>query len=69
MKKSIWLPLLLLCAGAAVYVYSGIEYNAWVENCTLMIADVAIVVLLHFMLKKKESYEDERNGKTNGKTK
>jgi uncharacterized membrane protein YfcA len=64
MKKSIWLPILLLCAGAAVYIYSGIEYNAWVENVTLMIIDVVICVLLHFMLKKKEAYEDERNGKT-----
>ncbi|MBO4565333.1 MAG: hypothetical protein J5720_07855 [Bacteroidaceae bacterium] len=64
MKKSIWLPILLFCAGAGVYIYSGIEYNAWVENITLMIVDVVIVVLLHFALKKKEAYEDERNGKT-----
>ena len=64
MKKSIWLPILLLCAGAAVYIYSGIEYNAWVENVTLMIVDVAIVVALHFMLKKKEAYEAERNSKS-----
>ena len=39
MKKSIWLPLLLFCAGAGVYVYSGIEYNAWMRNLTLMIAE------------------------------
>ena len=64
MKKSIWLPLLLLCAGAGVYVYSGIEYNAWIENITLMGVDVVIVVALHFALKKKEAYEEERNGKT-----
>lgn len=64
MKKSIWLPILLFCAGAGVYVYSGIEYNAWVENITLMGVDVIIVVALHFALKKKEAYEDERNGKT-----
>ena len=64
MKKSIWLPILLFCAGAGVYIYSGIEYNAWVENITLMIVDVIIVVALHFALKKKEAYEDERNGKT-----
>lgn len=64
MKKSIWLPLLLLCAGAGVYIYSGIEYNAWIENITLMGVDVVIVVALHFALKKKEAYEDERNGKT-----
>lgn len=64
MKKSIWLPLLLLCAGAGVYIYSGIEYNAWIENITLMGVDVVIVVALHFALKKKEAYEEERNGKT-----
>ena len=64
MKKSIWLPILLFCAGAGVYIYSGIEYNAWVENITLMGVDVIIVVALHFALKKKEAYEDERNGKT-----
>ena len=64
MKKSIWLPLLLLCAGAGVYIYSGIEYNAWIENITLMGVDMVIVVALHFALKKKEAYEDERNGKT-----
>ena len=64
MKKSIWLPILLFCAGAGVYIYSGIEYNAWVENITLMGVDVVIVVALHFALKKKEAYEDERNGKT-----
>lgn len=64
MKKSIWLPILLFCAGAAVYIYSGIDYNAWKENLPLIIADLAIVVLLHFMLKKKEVYEDERKGKS-----
>ncbi|MCR5316452.1 MAG: hypothetical protein K6E52_11210 [Bacteroidaceae bacterium] len=64
MKKSIWLPILLFCAGAAVYIYSGIDYNAWKENLPLIIADLAIVVLLHFMLKKKEAYEDERKGKS-----
>ena len=62
MKKSIWLPILLFCAGAAVYIYSGIDYNAWKENLPLIIADLAIVVLRHFMLKKKEAYEDERKG-------
>ena len=64
MKKSIWLPLLLLFAGAGVYIYSGIEYNEWIENITLMGVDVVIVVALHFALKKKEAYEEERNGKT-----
>lgn len=64
MKKSTWLPLLLLCAGIASYLYSGIEYNAWTKNLALMIADVVIVVLLYLALRKKESYEEERNRKS-----
>jgi hypothetical protein len=60
MKKSIWLPLLLFCAGAGVYVYSGIEYNAWMRNLSLIIADVVIVVLLHLALRKKEELDENR---------
>jgi len=66
MKKSVWLPILLLIAGIAVYVYYGFEYNAWVENLTLVIIDVVIVVLLHLALKKKEEFQvkDNRNQNT-----
>lgn len=59
MKKSIWLPLSLFIAGLAVYVYFGIEYNAWIENLTLILFDAAIVVALYYVLKKKEKYMNE----------
>ena len=60
MKKSTWLPLALLLAGAAFYVYYGTEYNNWVENLPLIVIDALIVLALHFALKKKEKMEDER---------
>ncbi|MBR6892505.1 MAG: hypothetical protein IKN15_04650 [Bacteroidaceae bacterium] len=60
MKKSIWLPLILFCCGAGVYIYSGITYNAWMHNLALMIADIVIVVTLHIALKKKEELEENR---------
>ena len=60
MKKSIWLPLLLFIVGLAVYVYFGIEYNAWIENLTLILFDAAIVAALYYVLKKKEQYMKER---------
>ena len=60
MKKSIWLPLSLFILGLAVYVYFGIEYNAWMENLTLILFDAAIVAALYYVLKKKEQYMKER---------
>ncbi len=69
MKKSIWLPIALFMAGMAFYVYYGIEYNAWIENISLIFSDAVIVVLLFFALRQKEKlkkrWEDEEKGKQN----
>lgn len=60
MKKSVWLPIALLLAGAAFYIYYGLEYNAWMQNLPMIIIDVVILVLLHFALRKKEDYNKRR---------
>ena len=56
MKKSVWLPAALLLVGTALYIYNGVEYNAWMQNLPMMIIDVVILVVLHFVLRKKEEY-------------
>lgn len=60
MKKSTWLPIALLLAGGAFYVYDGMEYNSWIKNLPLMIIDILIVAALFWALKKKEGYQEER---------
>ena len=60
MKKSTWLPIAVLMAGAAFYVYDGIEYNSWMHNMPLMIADVVIVLALFWSLRQKEKMKKRR---------
>ncbi len=60
MKKSIWLPIALFAAGAAFYVYDGIEYNSWIHNLSLIIADAVIVILLFLALRQKEKMRKRR---------
>ena len=62
-KKSNWLPIALLLAGLAFYVYYGIEYNAWTHNLPLMIADACIVAALFWALRKKEQMNARRDKK------
>lgn len=63
MAKSVWLPIMLLLAGGAFYVYDGMEYNSWMKNLPLMIVDVLIVIALFWALRKKENLKKERNHK------
>lgn len=63
MAKSVWLPIMLLLAGGAFYVYDGIEFNSWIKNLPLIIVDVLIVVALFWALRKKEQYRKQNNNK------
>ena len=60
MRKSTWLPIALLLAGSAFYVYDGMEYNSLMKNLPLMIIDVLIVAALFWALRKKEEYNKNR---------
>ncbi len=60
MKKSVWLPIALFAAGAAFYIYDGTEYNSWIHNLPLIIADAVIVVLLFIALRQKEKMQKRR---------
>ena len=60
MRKSTWLPIALLLAGSAFYVYDGMEYNSWMKNLPLMIIDILIVAALFWALRKKEEYNKNR---------
>lgn len=60
MKKSFWMPIAFLLAGAAFYVYYGITYNAWGPNLPNLLIYVAIVVALFFAQRKKEKLRRER---------
>ena len=59
-RKSNFLPWLLLLVGIAFYVYFGIEYNAWKENLMNMLIYFIIILALYWSLRKKEQLEDER---------
>ena len=59
-RKSVYLPLLLLIMGVAFYVYFGVYYNAWNENLPNILIFVGIIVLLAWALRKKEKMEEER---------
>lgn len=60
MRKSTWLPLAFAVVGIAFYVYYGIEYNAWEHNLANLVVYFLILVALHFVLRKKESYARRR---------
>lgn len=59
-RKSVYLPLLLLVMGIAFYVYFGIYYNAWSDNLPNILIFIGIIVLLAWTLRKKEKLEEER---------
>ena len=59
-RKSVYLPLLLLIMGVAFYVYFGVYYNAWNENLPNILIFVGIIVLLAWALRKKEKMEEEK---------
>lgn len=59
-RKSHWLPWCLLIAGAAFYVYYGIEWGAWIVNLPNMLIYIVIIFILYWVLRKKERMEDER---------
>ncbi len=63
LRRSQFLPPLLLLAGAAFYIYYGITYNAWRANLPNAIIYVVILVLLFWALRKKEKYQDERDAR------
>ena len=60
MKKSTWLPALLFLAGAAVYIYDGIEYNSWMHNLPNMGVFTVIVAGLIWSLRKKQKLAHKR---------
>lgn len=60
MKKSTWLPVALFLAGAAVYVYDGIEYNSWMHNLPQMGVFIVIVAGLFWSLRKKQELASRR---------
>jgi len=59
-RKSTALPILLLFFGGLIYVYDGMRFNSWRENLPNMLIMLALVVILFFVLRKKEKYQDER---------
>lgn len=59
-NKSVWLPAALLMAGAAFYIYDGVEYNSWMHNLPMMVVDILIVLALLWALRKKEQMARRR---------
>ncbi len=59
--KSQYLPCLLLIMGVVFYVYYGITWNAWRVNLPNLIIYILIILALHWALRKKEKYRNNRN--------
>jgi len=59
-KKSTYLPVLLLLFGAGFYVYNGLKWNSWRENLANMVIYFVIILALWWALRTKERYGDER---------
>lgn len=59
-KKSVWLPTMLLIYGVGVYVYFGITMNAWVHNLYLLLGFLAIIGALVWALRKKEKHQERK---------
>ncbi len=59
-RKSIFLPVAFLIAGAAFYIYYGISYNAWMANLGKFITYIVILAALFWALRAKEKMENSR---------
>lgn len=57
--RSTFLPLLLLLAGLAFYVYYGITWNAWRTNLANLIIYVIIIAALFWSLRAKEKMKND----------
>ncbi|MCR5312134.1 MAG: hypothetical protein K6E54_00525 [Bacteroidaceae bacterium] len=60
MKRYIWMPIAFFVVGCAFYIYFGITYNAWMDNLYKIVIYAFIVIALHWALKKKDEYNEER---------
>ena len=58
MKRSSWLPWLILIGGAAMYVWDGLQWGSWMKNLPNVIVFAVIVAGLWWALRKKESFKD-----------
>lgn len=64
-NKSVARPLLLFIAGAAVYVYDGLEMNSWLVNLPKLIIFLVIIGALSWALNKKEKMAQKHNQEEN----
>lgn len=57
-RKSQFLPWLLLLVGLAFYVYYGVSYNAWMHNLPNLVIYILIILALFWALRKQDSYRN-----------
>lgn len=64
-KKSTYLPVLLLLMGTTFYVYYGVTQNSWQTNLPNLGIYLVIIIALHFSLRQKEKLQEKREKEFN----